>query len=64
MTKVLKKEYHPVPTLDHQGQLASTFVETANLLADQFERIHTIDLQNNTDEQKQTIKTVKEYMKK
>lgn len=62
MTKILKTEYHSVPTLEKSGYEAITAQEKANLLATQFEEVHNIDLTNNTKQQESVIQTVKNYL--
>ncbi|CAG5100732.1 Similar to X-element\ORF2: Probable RNA-directed DNA polymerase from transposon X-element (Drosophila melanogaster) [Cotesia congregata] len=62
MTKILKMEDNTIPTLVKNGAQAFTDCDKANLLADQLEQVHNIDLENNTDNQKSIVKQVKEYL--
>ena len=62
MTKIFKSEFHPVPTLQNNNTEAITDDEKANVLASQFEGVHAIDLENNTNEQKEITSGVQDFL--
>ncbi|KAK2577940.1 hypothetical protein KPH14_012919, partial [Odynerus spinipes] len=62
MTKIFKKDYHPIPTLEKNDFEAVTDIEKANLLASQFEAVHNIDLAQNTQEQDDIISQVQNFI--
>lgn len=64
MTKILKKEYHPIPTLHKNDEVAFTPIDKAQMLATQYEKVHDIDLQNLTNEQNQIVQTVNNFITK
>ncbi|CAG5093076.1 Protein of unknown function [Cotesia congregata] len=55
-------EDNNTPVLVKNGVEAFTDYDKANMLADQFEQVHNIDLVNNTCEQENIIKQVKKYL--
>ncbi|KAK2578341.1 hypothetical protein KPH14_002065, partial [Odynerus spinipes] len=63
MTRTFKTETQPIPTLIKTDREAMTDNEKAEMLADKFENVHTIDRTNNTVEQTQITNTVIEYLK-
>lgn len=62
MTKIFKKEYHPISTLVKNDTEALTDQEKAEMLASQFEEVHKIELENNTREQDLIITEVNNYI--
>ena len=62
MTKILKKDYEPIPTLKIDDRETYTSEQKANILADQYEKVHNIDLINNTREQNEIIEITEKYM--
>lgn len=60
MTKFFKNEFHAIRTLNNQSEEAITDSDKANILASQFEKEHSIDLINNSKEQKQIIDEVEQ----
>lgn len=64
MTKILKKQYKPIPTLIKNRIEAITDKEKAEILATQFEKIHDIHSIVNNEEQNDIIKTVQNYLTK
>ena len=57
MTKALKTEYKLIPTLFKNNIEAITDEEKVEMFADQFEKVHSINLINNTIEQNMTVLT-------
>jgi len=62
MTKIFKNEFNPIPTLTTNGKEAITDLDKANMLADQFELTHNIDLINNSNKHIEIIHQVKQYL--
>lgn len=62
MTKIFKNDYQPIPTLIKDNNEAFLPESKANLLADQYEKVHNIDLTNNTTDQSKIIEAVENYM--
>ncbi|CAK9799280.1 Probable RNA-directed DNA polymerase from transposon X-element [Anthophora plagiata] len=62
MTKIFKSEFQTIPTLAKNNNEAITDMEKANMLASQFEEIHSTDLNNNTTEQNEIISQVNQFM--
>lgn len=51
MTKVLKKQYESVPVLQTQSTTAITDRQKAYLVAEHFEQVHVIDMNNTTSQE-------------
>ena len=62
MTKILKNEYCPIPTLQENNEVAFTPSDKAQMLATQFKNVYNIDLKNLTYEQKQVADTVNDFL--
>ena len=62
MTKALKTEYKSIPTLIKNNIEAITDEEKVEMLADQFEKVHSINLVNNTIEQNGIIEEVQTFL--
>lgn len=48
MTKALKKQFEPIPTLKNYAITAMTDRQKVNILADHYEQVHVIDMNNST----------------
>lgn len=62
MTKLLKKQYDPVPVLHSQNTTAITDKQKANLLAEHFEQAHVIE-RSNTTAQEAVVDEVRSFVK-
>ncbi|CAL7937375.1 unnamed protein product [Xylocopa violacea] len=62
MTKMFKRPFKPIPTLQDNNTSAFTDKEKAETLADHFFKAYTLNTLNNTQEQEQIIKEVVTYM--
>ena len=63
MTKVLKTQFETIPALKKDNKTALTDDEKVNMLATELEKIHNIDLFNNTAEQNNIIQCVEKFLK-
>lgn len=63
-TKIFKKKFHPIPTLEDNNKEAYTDKDKAEMIATQYENVHRIDITNNNPQQKEIIKRVKEIIEK
>lgn len=62
MTKLFKNEFKLVPTIVKSGEEAITDIEKANMLASQFEEVHNLNINNNTNEQNSIINQLQQYI--
>lgn len=62
ITKQLKNKYSPIPALNETGKVAFTDEDKAEMLADQFEKVHRIELDRNTPEQQAIITQVEGFL--
>lgn len=63
-TKIFKKKFQVIPTLEDNNKEAFLDKDKAEMIATQYENVHNIDLTNNSLQQEEIIKKVKEVINK
>lgn len=62
MTKIFKKKFQPIPTLEDNNIEAFLDKDKAEMIATQYEKVHNTNLENN-NEQKKVIRIVEDLKK-
>ncbi|KAM0734035.1 putative RNA-directed DNA polymerase from transposon X-element [Formica fusca] len=63
MTKIFKKKFQTIPTLEDNNIEAFSDDDKAEMIATQYEKVHSIDLNNNNEQQKAVIKIVEDLIR-
>lgn len=63
-TKIFRRKLQLIPTLEVNNSEAFTDKDKAEMIATQYEEVHSIDLTNNDAKQEEIIKSIKEFADK